>query len=259
MNFLETIILSIVEGVTEFLPISSTGHLILVSNLLKIEQTEFVKSFEIIIQLGAILAIVYLYRERLINSSEVWKKIIAAFLPTAVIGLILYSFIKNYLIGNELVTVLALFFGGIVLITFELFHKEKESDIKKIEDLSMEKSFLIGLFQAFSVIPGVSRAAATILGGLFLGASRKTAVEFSFLLAVPTMFAASGLDIIKTDIFSFTRNELTLLGVGFIGSFFFAIIAVKFLISFIKTHTFIPFGVYRIILSILYFWFIIRQ
>lgn len=257
MDLLQTIILSIVEGLTEFLPVSSTGHLVLTSKLLNIPQTEFVKSFEIIIQLGAILAVILIYAKTLLTNKAVWLRILAAFLPTAVVGFTLYRGVKDFLIGNTLVTLAALFLGGIALIILELVHQEKESHAGKIDDLSLKQSFLIGVIQSLSIIPGVSRAAATIIGGLFMGAKRKTAVEFSFLLAIPTMLAATGLDLIKSD-FAFSQNEYLLLLVGLVGSFIVAIFAVKFLLKFVQTHTFIPFGIYRIILAILFWVFIVR-
>lgn len=255
MTLFQTIVLSIVEGLSEFLPISSTGHLVLTSELLKIQQTEFVKSFEIIIQLGAILAIVVLYYKTLLQNKEVWKRIVIAFLPTAIIGFALYKVIKQILIGNTMVTVLALLFGGIALIVLELIHKEKDHHKERIEDISLKNAFFIGVFQSLSIIPGVSRAGATIIGGLFMGTKRKAAVEFSFLLAVPTMLAATGLDLVKTG-FSFTSQEYFLLGVGLIVSFFVAILAVKFFVKFVQNHTLIPFGIYRIILAILFLIFI---
>ncbi len=269
MEYSHALILALVEGITEFLPISSTGHLILSSKVLGIEQTEFVKSFEIIIQLGAIFAVIFLYHKTLLTNSAVWKRIIIAFLPSAVFGLVFYQLIKQVLLGNTYVTLVALFVGGIVLITLELFYKEKdlpaarlpvgqgrqEHHAEKIEDISLQKALAIGLCQSLAMIPGVSRAAATIIGALFLGARRKTAVEFSFLLAIPTMFAASTLDIIKTN-FSFSSYEYSLLAVGFIGSFIVAILAIKFFLQFIKNHTFIPFGVYRIVLALLFWIFI---
>lgn len=258
VDFASVIILSIVEGLSEFLPISSTGHLVLASDLLGIPQTEFIKSFEIIIQLGAILAIVVLYAKTLLTNKDVWLRILTAFLPTAVVGLTLYRFIKDFLIGNTLVTLSALFLGGIALIALELVYKEKKSHTDKIEDLRLKQSFLIGLIQSLSIIPGVSRAAATIVGGMFLGLKRTTAVEFSFLLAIPTMAAATGLDLIKSE-FAFSPEELVLLLVGFAGSFLVAIFAVKFLLKFIQNNTFIPFGIYRIILAILFWFFIIAR
>ncbi len=257
MTLFQTIILAIVEGLSEFLPISSTGHLVLTSAILQIKQTEFVKSFEIIIQLGAILAIVVLYFKTLLKNKEVWKRIMIAFLPTAVIGFALYKVIKQVLIGNTMVTVLALLIGGIALIALELIHKEKDHHKERIEDISLKNAFFIGVFQSLSIIPGVSRAGATIIGGLFMGTKRKAAVEFSFLLAIPTMLAATGLDLIKTG-FSFTTQQYFLLGVGLIVSFFVAILAVKFFVKFVQNHTLIPFGIYRIILAILFLIFVTK-
>jgi len=255
MNFLQAILLAIVEGITEFLPISSTGHLVLTAEILKIPQTDFVKSFEIIIQLGAICAVIFLYWRMILKNVSLWKKLLIAFLPTAVIGLTLYKAVKDILLGNPTITLIALFFGGIVLIILEYIYREKDHHAKTVNDITLKQAFFIGLFQSISIVPGVSRAAATILGGLFMGAKRQAAVEFSFLLAIPTMLAASGLDLLKTHT-SFTSNELVLLIIGFVGSFFVALLAVKFLLQFIQNHTFIPFGIYRIILAIV-FWLVI--
>lgn len=251
MSYLEAILLSVVEGISEFLPISSTGHLILAAKLLNIQQTEFVKSFEIIIQLGAILAIVFLYWKTLLVNKKILTRILVAFLPTAIVGFAFYKVVKNIFLGNEYITLVALFLGGVALIFLEIVYKEKDHHVDRIEHMRMKTAFLIGLCQSISIIPGVSRAAATILGGLFLGAKRKAAVEFSFLLAVPTMFAASGLDLLKSNV-SFSSYEWSVLGVGFFGSFLVAIFAVKFLLAFIQKNTFIPFGVYRILVAILY-------
>lgn len=256
MNIFQAVILSIVEGITEFLPISSTGHLILTTNLLGIPETEFVKSFEIYIQLGAILSVIVLYAQKYIQNLKVWKNVIAAFIPTALIGFLLYKFVKTFLLGNSMVVVLALLVGGILLIWLEKIHHEKNTAVTKIEDLSLKQSFLIGLAQSLSIIPGVSRSASTILGAMFLGAKRGVAVEFSFLLAVPTMLAASGYDLLKSD-FSFTSNEWMLIAVGFIGSFITALIVVRWFIKFVQTNTFIPFGIYRIILGLIFLLFIL--
>lgn len=257
MDFIQTLILSFVEGVTEFLPISSTGHLILTSQILGIEQTEFVKSFEIIIQLGAILSVVLLYFKTLLNR-RVWPQIIAAFIPSAIVGLLFYKVIKGVLIGNSMITIIALFLGGLVLIGIELWNKKKTQGKTdpaiNIEQISLKNAFIIGLFQSISVIPGVSRAGATIIGALVLGTNRKTAAEFSFILAVPTMIAATGLDIAKTKL-AFTSIELGMLGVGLIASFVTALLAVKLFIKYLSNHSFAIFGIYRIILA-LAFWFI---
>lgn len=249
--------MSIVEGISEFLPISSTGHLILASDILKIAQTGFVKDFEIIIQLGAIFAIVVLYWNSLYRSVEVWKKVIAAFIPTGIIGFLLFKFIKTFLLGNLYITLISLFIGGVLLIILEMVYKEKEHHAGKIEDISYRNAVLIGICQSVAVIPGVSRSAATIIGALFLGTKRKAAVEFSFLLAVPTMLAATALDIVKSN-FSYSLNEWMIMAVGFIGSFIVALIVVKWFLKFVQTHTFIPFGIYRMIAAILFYLVVIR-
>ena len=233
MNLIQVLILSFVEGFTEFLPVSSTGHLILTAHALGITQTGFVKSFEIIIQLGAILAVVIIYWKTLLNK-KIWPQILIAFIPSAVVGFILYKFIKEVLIGNSAVTVLALLIGGIAFILIELWHRNKKYEGGGIEQISHNKAFVIGLFQSVSVIPGVSRAGSTILGALILGVNRKTAAEFSFILAVPTILGATALDIFETRL-SFSVNELILLTIGFVASFIFAFISVKWLIKYLQT------------------------
>lgn len=257
MTVLQALVLSLVEGVAEFLPISSTGHLILAARLLDIPQTEFVKSFEIIIQLGAILAVVFLYWRTLLTNRQVWPKVLVAFIPTAFVGLVFYRSIKDYLIGNTGVTLAALFFGGVALILIELRHDDGRPSASSIADLSYKNAFLIGACQSISVVPGVSRAAATILGALLLGTSRSSAVEFSFLLAVPTMAAATGLDLVKSNI-SFSPSESFLLLVGFLGSFVTALICIKLFIRYVQRNNFIPFGIYRVSLAVA-FWLIVLR
>jgi len=256
MNLLHTFIFGIVEGITEFLPVSSTGHLILTAHTLNIKHTEFLKSFEIAIQLGAILSVVVLYWKTLINGWGIWKRILVAFLPTACIGLILYKIIKKFLLGNSALVLWSLFIGGILLIVFEFFYREKEGACDSMDSISYKQSFCIGLFQSIAVIPGVSRAAATIIGGLFLGLKRKTIVEFSFLLAIPTMLAATALDLVRSAN-AFNARQFFFLFTGFTVSFAVAAVAVKFLLHFIKKHNFILFGIYRICIAIL-FWFVLR-
>lgn len=251
MDIISTIVLSAVEGITEFLPISSTGHLTLTSQILNISQTEFVKSFEIIIQLGAILAVAMLYYKDLLNT-QLWPKIIIAFLPAAFIGFTLYKLIKGFLIGNNLITVIALFLGGVIFIIIELMFKNKEKHTLQIKDLTLKQSFGIGIFQAVSIIPGVSRAGASIIGGMLLGLGRKEAAQFSFLLAIPTMFAATTLDIVQTKL-NFSLYELSLLGIGFLASFVFALFTVKLFVKYISKHNFIGFGVYRIFTAIAFY------
>lgn len=257
MDLLHAIILAGIEGVTEFLPISSTGHLILASLALGIPDTEFVKSFEIIIQLGAILAVVVLYFKTLLYKRQYWPKLFLAFLPTAIVGFTLYPLIKNVLLSNPIVTLLALFIGGVALIAIEKVYKEKDEHAGDLAHITQKQAVMIGCFQAIAVIPGVSRAAATIVGGMLSGVKRDVAVEFSFLLAVPTMLAASGLDLVKSHA-SFTASEYQILAVGFVGAFIFALISIKYFIRFIKNHNFIPFGIYRIVLSLLYLLIILR-
>lgn len=257
MDYLQALILSFIEGLTEFLPISSTGHLILANDLLGIPNTDFVKSFEIFIQLGAILAVFVLYWKIFIRNPKIIWKVLFAFLPTAGIGFVFYKLIKQYLLGNSMVVLVSLFIGGLILIFLEIFYKERQHSISEVENLSWPKAFLIGCFQAISVIPGVSRAAATIIGGLFAGLRRKAAVEFSFLLAIPTMAAASCFDLIKSGI-NFSQNEFWLLAGGFLGSLLTAVFAVKYFLKFIQTHTFVPFGVYRILLAAVFFIFILN-
>lgn len=254
MSYLQAIIIGIVQGITEFLPISSTGHMILTAELLKIKSSAFLTSFEIIIQLGSILAVVFLYWKKLFSGIEIWKKIIVAFLPSVIFGFIFYPFIKKMLEGNT--TVLwSLFLGGIVLIVFELYHKEKETDIAEVEKISYTQAIKIGFFQCIAMIPGVSRSASTIIGGLTQGLKRQTIVEFSFLLAVPTMCAATGLDLLK-NVSSFSLNQTGILFVGFITAFLVAILGIKFLLSIVKKYTFIGFGVYRILIAIVFWLFI---
>lgn len=252
MNYLHAIIFGIVEGASEFLPISSTAHLILTAKLLGLDQTEFLKSFEIAIQLGAILSVVVLYwRSFLVNFEEL-KRIICAFIPTAIVGFLLYKVVKHYFMGNLNVVLSALLLGGIVLILFEKFKKNQENKTSAVSQIPYHKAALIGLFQSLAVIPGVSRSAATIVGGLLLGIERKTIVEFSFLLAVPTMAAATALDLLK-NANTFSRDQFGFLAVGFIASFVVAIVCIKWLLSFIQKRDFTLFGVYRILIALIFF------
>ncbi|MGC9031520.1 MAG: undecaprenyl-diphosphate phosphatase [Minisyncoccia bacterium] len=251
MNIFQIIILGIVEGITEFLPISSTGHLILCSEILKLPQNGFLKSFEIIIQSGAIFAVLLLFWRKFLNL-EILKRIFIALLPTAIFGIAFYKIFKNVLMKDSVV-LFSLFFVGLIFIIFELFKKDEKNNINGILEISYKKSFLIGLFQVISMVPGVSRSGATILGGMLLGIKRKTIVEFSFLLAIPTMLGVSFLEGINS-FFNFSLNEFLFLILGFLVSFLSAFLAVKFFLNFIKKHNFIVFGIYRIIFSVL-FWF----
>ena len=255
MSLFHALILGIVEGITEFLPISSTAHLILTSHLLRIAESEFVKSFEIIIQLGAILSVVVLYWRRFWNW-DVVKKLVVAVIPTGVIGLTVYKAIKGYLLGNIPVVLAALVVGGIALIVFERFQEQRTQTDADFSEITYRKAFLIGLFQAIAVIPGVSRSAATIVGGSLIGVSKRTIVDFSFMLAVPTMLAATGLELVKSR--SALAGHYHMLAVGFVVSFITAIVAVKSFLGYIKTRDFAAFGWYRIVLAAVYFLVFLR-
>lgn len=251
MNIFDSIFLGIVEGITEFLPISSTGHLIIASKLLGITQSDFVGSFEIAIQLGAILAVVVIFWQRFFHDRETFKKICVAFFPTAIIGFVLYHSIKSVLLGDVKVVLWAFLVGGIVLIFCELFVKKKEPKINTLAEMTYQQSFIVGIAQSLAVIPGVSRSAATILGGLLQGINRTVIVEFSFLLAVPTIGAATFLDILKSYA-NFSFDQFYLLVIGCLIAFATAYGSVKWLLRFIQTHTFIPFGIYRILAAIFF-------
>lgn len=251
MSFLHALILGIIEGVTEFLPISSTGHLILASDFLGISG-EFVKSFEIAIQLGAVLAILILYGFKELSDISVLKKVLVAFIPTGVIGVLFYNVVKQYFLGSTTITLYALLIGGIIIILFERLFTERGDASQSVKSISFKQAFAIGCFQAFSIIPGVSRAAATIIGGLSLGLSRKSIVEFSFLLAVPTMLAATGFDLVRSRAL-FSGAEYELLALGFVAAFITALITIRWFLVFIKTHSFTAFGLYRIGLALILF------
>lgn len=249
MTVIDSIILGIVEGITEFLPVSSTGHLILTSSLLGIQQTDIHKAFEVSIQLGSILAVIFIYYEKIFHSKELWKRLIIAFLPTGALGFILYKLIKS--LFSPVITSIMLIIGGIIFILVELFYKEKEHHLADVEKIPYTKAFLIGVFQSLAMIPGTSRSGATIIGGLLLGLKRKAAAEFSFLLAVPTMIVATTYDTLK-HINEYHFDNWIILGTGFITAFIFALITIKLFLRFISTHNFIPFGIYRIIVGILF-------
>lgn len=251
MDIFQALILGLVEGITEFLPISSTAHLILTANLLNLKETEFLKSFEIVVQLGAILSVVLLYWRSFLNW-EIMKRLVVGSLPVGILGLALYKVVKLYLMGNVMVVLWALLLGGILILLFERFHTEKSNAIEEITALTYKQSFLVGCFQIFALVPGVSRSGATVIGGLLLGLSRKTIVEFSFLLAVPVMVAASALDLYK-NADAFSMDQFWVLAVGFGMAFLTALAAIRFLLAYIRRRSFAAFGVYRIVLALLFF------
>lgn len=256
MQIIDVIILSLVEGVTEFLPVSSTGHLIILSKWLNLDYSAFTSSFNIAIQLGAILAVVVLYGRRLWQSPKLWLKVGLAFIPTAVIGLGAYSLVKNYLLHSLTITALALGLGGVLIIWFEYWYKRHRHVDVNFNQLTYQQAFWLGLAQALAIVPGVSRSGATILAGLWMGLPRVTVVEFSFLLAIPTMTAATGYDLYKSA-GDFKTGEWPLLILGFVLSFATAWVTVKWLLKFIKTHDFTVFGAYRVGLAVLLWWLLL--
>jgi len=255
MDLFDAIILAAVEGLTEFLPVSSTGHTILAAALLNIVQTPFVKSFEIALEFGSILAVVVLYW-RFFLDVAVLKRLVVAFIPTGVVGLLFYRFFKDVLFGNVQIVLWALLLGGIFIILFELRYKER-SAISEISKIPYTHCLLIGLFQSVSIVPGVSRSAPTIMGGLALGMKRQTIVLFSFLLAVPTMIAASGFDLVMSYN-EFSSGQVDLLLVGFLVSFLVAMPAIKLFLGYVRNHSFVPFGIYRILLGVVFFLLVVR-
>ncbi|MCD6019039.1 MAG: undecaprenol kinase bacitracin resistance protein [Bacteroidetes bacterium] len=250
MTYFEALIIAIIEGLTEFLPISSTGHMILASSLMDIDNPRFAETFEIVIQLGAILAVLFLYIKRFFVSITIYLKLLVAFLPTGIIGLLAYKTIKLYLFNPYVVSV-SLIVGGVALLFLDKWSAKKESEYKEIEDISYIDALKIGLIQCVSMVPGVSRSAATIFGGIFSGFNRQQAAEFSFLLAIPTMFAASGYDLLKEKD-NIHSNDITILVFGALIAFIVAFVAVKAFVTFLNKYGFKHFGYYRIILGILF-------
>jgi undecaprenyl-diphosphatase len=250
----QAFILGIVEGLTEFLPVSSTAHLDLARHVMRLEATDYMKSFEVIIQLGAILSVVVLYWRKLWNW-ELLAKVAVAFIPTGVLGLALYKVIKGYLFGNMTVILAALVIGGVLLILFERYHNRAETEVD-FSEITWKRAVLIGLFQSIAMVPGVSRSAATIVGGSMIGISKRTIVEFSFILAIPTMAAATLLDLLKN--YESLSTNFPALACGFVISFFTAIIAIKSFLAFVKKKAFSAFGWYRIILAVVFFFLFVR-
>lgn len=250
MSYIQAIIIAIIEGLTEFLPVSSTGHMILADSLMAIQDKEFAKTFEIVIQLGAIMAVLLIYIKRFFVGLDIYMKLFVAFLPTGVIGFLAYKTIKHYLF-NPFTVSISLIVGGVVLILLDKWSEQKRSEYKEIEDITYQGAIKIGLIQCLSMIPGVSRAAATIFGGVFSGFDRKQAAEFSFLLAIPTMFAASGYDLLKEKD-NIHSDDITILLLGAFVAFVVAIVAVKAFVAFLTKYGFKHFGYYRIILGVLF-------
>lgn len=269
INLLKTIIIGIIEGITEWLPISSTGHMIIANEFIKLNVSDkFWQVFEVVIQLGAILAVVVLFfkdiwpwgfnktKKETKETFNLWGKIIVGCIPLGIIGFLLDDYINDHFY-NPIVVAIALIFYGIIFILIEHFHKNKDARVKKIEDVSYKDALIIGLVQSLAVIPGTSRSGSTIIGGLLIGLDRSVAATFTFYLAIPVMAGASLLKLVKFG-FAFTSSELIILIVGMLVAFLVSILAIKFLLKYIKKNDFTAFGYYRIVLGIiviLYFLF----
>ena len=249
MTLSEAVVLAIVEGLTEFLPVSSTGHMIIASSIMGIAADPFTKSFTVAIQFGAILSVVLLYWKRFFQSVSFYLKLLVAFIPAAVLGLLLNDYIDQLLERVEVVAIM-LIIGGIIFLFIDSIFKVNDSSTKEV---SYSAALKIGLFQTISMIPGVSRSAATIIGGLTQKLSRKTAAEFSFFLAVPTMFAATAYKLFKfyKDGNVFAEQEIAALAVGNLVAFVVAMLAIRFFIQYLTKHGFKIFGYYRIIVGVI--------
>lgn len=254
MDIFQAIILGIIEGITEFLPISSTGHLIIASEAMGLVQSETNKAFEIIIQLAAILAVVANYKEKFhTRYTTLWVKIAIAFLPLGIIGFIFKDYIKT-LFTVEIVAIMFIV-GGVIFLIIEYFQKGRTPKVTQVEDLSYTQAVWIGVAQVFALIPGTSRAGSTIIGALLVGLSRKASAEFSFLLALPVMGATSGYELLK-HYHDFTGDLMPVLLAGFITSFLVAWVVMKLFIKFLDRFTFVSFGIYRIVFGGVLFYFI---
>ena len=250
MTIFDSAILGVIEGITEFLPISSTGHLIIASEFLNLEQTKVNKAFEVIIQFAAILAVILNYPSKFTFSHLIlWIKVFIAFLPIASIGFLFSDYVKA-MFSIEIVAWMFII-GGIVFLIVEKFYDENETHTKDIEDVSYKQSIWIGIAQIFALIPGTSRAGSSIIGAMLVGLNRKASAEFSFLLAFPVMCATTAYDLLKHHEELLHVDNISNLIVGFIVSFVIAYIAIKVFIKFLENFTFIAFGIYRIIFGVL--------
>jgi undecaprenyl-diphosphatase len=248
LDILQAIVIGVIEGFTEFLPISSTGHMIIASRYLGIEESSLIKAYEVIIQFAAILAVMLIYREKMRPSNiELWKRLIVAFLPLAIVGYIFKDPIKS-LFSVEVVAIMFII-GGIIFLIVEKFHKDSKTHTRSVDDTSYKEALLIGLSQIFALIPGTSRAGATIIGGLLVGLDRKSSTEFSFLLAIPVMATVSGYDLLK-HYREFADANWVAFAIGFLVAFVVAYATIKLFLAFLEKFTFVAFGVYRILFGI---------
>lgn len=262
LEILKTILLGIVEGITEWLPVSSTGHMILLEEFIHLKMTEeFMEMFNVVIQLGAIFAVIVLFFKKLwpfttkekgwlkADTCMMWFKVIVAVFPAAVLG-ILFDDTLDALFYNYQTVAVTLIIYGVLFILVENKNRGKRPKVRSLKDMSFKTAFLIGMFQVLSLIPGTSRSGATILGGIFLGCSRYVASEFSFFLAIPVMFGASLLKLLKFG-FVLTGAEFLILAVGMVSAFVVSMLSIKFLMGYVKKHDFKVFGYYRIVLGVI--------
>lgn len=249
MDIFQAIIIGIIEGFTEFLPISSTGHMIVASKFLGIEETALIKAYEVIIQFAAIMAVMLIYKEKItFKKIDLWSKLMLAFLPLAIVGFIFKDHIKA--LFNVQTVAWMFIIGGIIFLIVEYFYKEKESHVSDVEEVSYMQALWVGIAQVFSLVPGTSRAGATIIGGMLTGLDRKTSMEFSFLLAIPVMAAVTGYDLLK-HYQDFADANWGAFVVGFVTAFVVAYLTIKLFLAFIQRFTFVAFGVYRIIFGVI--------
>jgi len=252
MDFIQAIILGLIEGATEFLPVSSTGHLIVASQWMSLPQTDSNKAFEVIIQLAAILAVVANYRDKFtIKHIDLWMKVVLAFIPIGAVGLLFHTQIKA-MFTVEVVAPMFII-GGIIFLIIEYLHRDKQYPTSRVEDMSYRQALWIGIAQVCALLPGTSRAGASIVGALLVGINRKASAEFSFLLALPVMIAASGFDLLK-HYQDFMGANMLVLAVGFVVAFVSAWLVMRLFIQFLERFTFVAFGIYRILFGIFLLW-----
>lgn len=250
MSVLDAIYLGILEGLTEFIPVSSTGHLIALSKFLGIEQDNVNKAFEIIIQFAAIMALVFVYPSKFtFKHINLWLKVALAFIPLGIVGLIFAKQVKE-MFSIEIVAWMFII-GGVVFLIVEKFYNETQEHVSDVEDVSFKQAFYIGIAQIFALIPGTSRAGSSIIGAMLVGLNRKTSAEFSFLLAFPVMCATTAYDILKHHEELLMESNFINLAIGFLVSFVVAFITIKIFLKFLEKFTFVAFGIYRIIFGIL--------
>ena len=264
-EILKVILLGIVEGITEWLPISSTGHLILVDEFIKLNASDaFKEMFNVVIQLGAIMAVVVLYfhklnpfspkktKEQKVQTIDMWFKVVVACIPAAVLGILFDDWMEEHF-HNYIVVSIMLIVYGVLFIVIENWNKKNKPSVTELSNLTYKTALLIGVFQVLSLVPGTSRSGATIIGALLLGVSRYVAAEFTFFLAIPVMFGASGIKLLKffMEGAGMTGMEVAMLGVGCVVAFVISIVAIKFLMGYIKKNDFKVFGWYRIVLGVL--------